>query len=71
LFRRDQSDSDGTFTLPNVLPGQYTLLAIENGWDLEWSNSSALLPFMKEGKPIEVPAEGKLQVQVTAQQTAQ
>src|SRR5581483_489025 len=23
LFRRDQSDSDGTFTLPNVLPGKY------------------------------------------------
>lgn len=31
LFRRDQSDSDGTFTLPNVVPGAYTLLAIEKG----------------------------------------
>ncbi|MCU1299122.1 MAG: hypothetical protein JWO91_3400 [Acidobacteriaceae bacterium] len=68
LFRRDQSDSDGTFTLPNVLPGQYTLLAIENGWDLEWSNPSALLQFMKKGKPIEVQPEGKLQVQVSTQQ---
>jgi hypothetical protein len=71
LFRRDQSDSDGTFTLPNVFPGQYTLLAIENGWDLEWSNVSALSPFMKEGKPIEVQPEGKLQVQVSAQQAGQ
>jgi hypothetical protein len=33
LFRRDQSDSDGTFSLPNVLPGKYTVVAIENGWD--------------------------------------
>src|SRR5262249_14544774 len=26
LFRRDQSDSDGTFTLANVVPGRYTVL---------------------------------------------
>jgi len=31
LFRRDQSASDGTFSLPNVLPGKYTVVAIENG----------------------------------------
>ena len=31
LFRRDQSDSDGTFSLPNVLPGKYTVVAIEDG----------------------------------------
>jgi protocatechuate 3,4-dioxygenase beta subunit len=67
LFRRDQSDSDGTFTLPSVLPGKYTLLAIQNGWDMEWSNPAALLPFMKEGESIEVPPDGKLQVQVKVQ----
>jgi hypothetical protein len=27
LFRRDQSDSDGTFTLGNIVPGRYRLLA--------------------------------------------
>src|ERR1019366_4698762 len=42
LFRRDQSDSDGTFTLPNVVPGQYTVLALANGWDLEWGNPAVL-----------------------------
>ena len=30
LFRRDQSDLDGTFLLRNVIPGSYTLLAIQN-----------------------------------------
>jgi hypothetical protein len=30
--RRDQSDSDGTFTLANILPGKYVLMAIEDGW---------------------------------------
>jgi len=32
LFRRDQSDSDGTFQFTNVVPGTYTAIAIEEGW---------------------------------------
>ncbi len=67
LFRRDQSDSDGTFTLPNVLPGQYTVLAIANGWDLEWGNPAVLQPYLKGGEPIQVTGEGKLQIEVRVQ----
>ena len=37
LFRRDQSDLDGTFTLQGIVPGRYTVLAIEGGWELDWS----------------------------------
>ena len=47
--RRDQSDSDGTFTLANILPGKYVLMAIENGWDLEWMNPSVLKPYRERG----------------------
>jgi hypothetical protein len=54
LFHRDQSDSDGTFTMTPILPGRYTLLAIENGWDLEWSKLSVLFPYLTAGVPIEV-----------------
>lgn len=67
LFRRDQSDSDGTFTLANVVPGQYTVLAIANGWDLEWSNPTALQPYMKNAETVQVPAGGKLDVKVQVQ----
>jgi hypothetical protein len=42
LFRRDQSDSDGTFTLRNVLPGRYRVLALDNAWDAEWANPALL-----------------------------
>src|SRR2546430_16081729 len=42
LFRRDQSDSDGTFSLNAVVPGRYTLMAIEDGWDLEWDEPDVL-----------------------------
>jgi hypothetical protein len=45
LFRRDQCDSDGSFTLSPVLPGRYTLLALENGWDLQWGDAAVLERF--------------------------
>ena len=67
LFRRDQSDSDGTFTLPSVVPGQYTVIALANGWDLEWANPAVLQPYLKQGEKVQVPAGGKLQVKVQVQ----
>jgi len=67
LFRRDQSDSDGTFTLPNVVPGQYTVIAIASGWDLEWANPAVLQPYLKQGERVEVPVNGRLQIKVQVQ----
>ena len=58
LFRRDQSDLDGTFLLQNVIPGSYTLLAIENGWDLEWSQPGVIASYLKHGRRIEVGNQG-------------
>jgi Carboxypeptidase regulatory-like domain len=60
LFRRDQSDSDGTFTLENIVPGHYRLLAVERGWELEWANRDVLNAFLKKSVPVEVRANDKL-----------
>ena len=54
LFRRDQSDLDGTFNLQNVVPGSYTVLAIENGWDLDWSQPAIIAAYANRGQSIEV-----------------
>jgi protocatechuate 3,4-dioxygenase beta subunit len=54
LFRRDQSDLDGTFSLRNVVPGSYTVLAIENGWDLDWSQPAVIAAYMKHGRTVQV-----------------
>ena len=54
LFRRDQSDLDGTFSLRNVVPGSYTLVAIENGWDLDWSQPEVIAVYAKHGRALEV-----------------
>ncbi len=67
LFRRDQSDSDGTFTLPEVLPGSYTAVAIENGFDLDWASPAVLQPYLKNGTPVAVTGEGKMNIKVRLQ----
>jgi Carboxypeptidase regulatory-like domain len=66
-FRRDQSDSDGTFALASITPGRYTLLAIENGWDLEWANPDVLSKFMLQGKKVTVEPKGKYSMEVSVQ----
>jgi len=60
LFRRDQSDLDGTFTLGTVILGEYTIVAIENGWDLNWSQPGVIAHYLKNG--------GKVVIAPTAQE---
>ena len=54
LFRRDQSDLDGTFTFRSVIPGPYTAIAIENGWDLDWSKPAVHPAYAAHGQKIVV-----------------
>jgi hypothetical protein len=61
LFRRDQSDSDGTFTLAGILPGHYRVIAIERGWELEWAKPSVLAPFLVKSKQVYVRGNDHLQ----------
>jgi protocatechuate 3,4-dioxygenase beta subunit len=55
LFRRDQSDQDGSFSLRSVVPGSYTIVAIENGWDLDWSRPGVIAHYAEHGKTVTVP----------------
>ncbi len=53
-FRRDQSDLDGSFSLPNVIPGSYTIIAIDDGWDLDWSQPALLGVYLGRGQAVEI-----------------
>jgi len=64
LFRRDQSDLDGSFTLQNVVPGTYTVTAIADGWDLDWSKPGVISNYAKNGQTIVVPAQAERTVKV-------
>lgn len=59
LVRRDQSDSDGSFTLPRVLPGNYTLVALENGWSMDWARTEVLAPYLAHGLRLHITDEEK------------
>jgi uncharacterized surface anchored protein len=54
LFRRDQTDLDGSFQLNSVMPGNYIIVAIQNGWELDWSQPATLAPYILKGQAIEV-----------------
>ncbi len=69
-FQLDQSDSDGTFTLASIVPGKYTVVAIENGWDLQWGNPTVLKPYMAQGMVVQVEAKGKYDIKVKIQQSS-
>jgi hypothetical protein len=65
--RMNQSDSDGTFTLARILPGKYVLLAIEDGWDLAWTEAAVLGPYRAKGQMVEVGANEVKNVAVEAE----
>jgi hypothetical protein len=54
MFRRDQSDSDGSFSLKAVEPGAYTLIAIEDGWSLGWARPEVISRYIAHGTKIDV-----------------
>ena len=58
-FRRDQTDLDGSFSLFNVSPGSYTVIAIENGWDLDWAKPAVLTHYGRHGQALIVGAQAK------------
>jgi hypothetical protein len=54
LFRRDQSDLDGTFVFQSVLPGAYTMIAIKDGWSLDWSKPAVIARYAAHGQKVVV-----------------
>jgi hypothetical protein len=54
LFRRDQSDLDGTFHVADVIPGSYTVIAVEDAWGFEWRKPEALAQYVQHGQTLVV-----------------
>jgi hypothetical protein len=61
LTRIDQSDSDGSFSLRDVAPGGYTVVAIENDWEMDRSRPEAFQRYLSQGIAVTVTeSSGKL-----------
>jgi uncharacterized protein (DUF2141 family) len=54
LFRRDQSDFDGTFVLRGVIPGSYTIVAVEDAWGFEWQQPGVLARYVQHGQNLTI-----------------
>ena len=63
----DQSDSDGTFSLGGILPGRYSLVAIEDAWGLEWTIGTVLKPYLINGQTLQISATDQKKVTVDVQ----
>lgn len=62
-FVRDQSDSDGTFTLAGIVPGNYTVIALQN-WEERWQDPEVLRKRVAQGRAVRVDPGGKYEVKI-------
>jgi hypothetical protein len=53
-IRWDQSDLDGTFTVRQILPGKYTLIAVEDAWGTSWLNEGVLEKYLARGQELTI-----------------
>lgn len=74
VWQPNQSDSDGSFELENIMPGQYTVVAIERGWTLDWGRPEVLRAYLARGIKVTVDSGSRkieLQSPVEAQVIAE
>lgn len=64
-YRRDQSDSDGSFSLHDVAPGEYTVVAIEDGWELDWARPEVVGRYLPTGVAVTVTESSGKRLQLS------
>lgn len=64
---RDQTNTDGSFDLDDVIPGQYILVAIDHGWHINWNDPSTLRSYLTQGVPVELTSGANLKQSIEAQ----
>jgi hypothetical protein len=67
ILRQDQTNTDGSFELSDVIPGQYILIAIDHGWQINWSDPSTLRNYLTRGTPIAVAPSATMKQRIEAQ----
>jgi hypothetical protein len=64
---RDQSNTDGSFELESVVPGQYILIAVDHGWHINWKDPETLRKYLTHGIPIDLGRQTKVNQNIEAQ----
>ncbi|MGH9595349.1 MAG: hypothetical protein ACRD3K_00985, partial [Edaphobacter sp.] len=67
FLRQDQSNTDGSFEMANVLPGQYILIAVDHGWQINWGDPATLRRYLMQGVPVELKSAAMVKQNIVAQ----
>jgi hypothetical protein len=67
VLRQDQTNTDGSFDVVNIIPGQYILVAIDHGWQINWGDPSTLRRYLMQGVPVELKSSAIVKQNITAQ----
>jgi hypothetical protein len=67
ILRREQTNTDGSFDLADVIPGQYILVVIDHGWEVNWSDPSTLRGYLTQGVAVDLASGANVKQNVNAQ----
>lgn len=68
IVRRDESNTDGSFNLADVIPGQYILIAVENAWNINWKDKAMLARYLDAGVAVDLSSRTTVNQNIEAQQ---
>jgi hypothetical protein len=67
MLRQDQTNTDGSYELTDVIPGQYILVAIDHGWQINWGDRSTLRRYLMGGVPVDLKSSAIVKQNLAAQ----
>ncbi len=66
-LRLDQTNTDGSFHIDGVIPGQYILVALDHGWHVNWRDSATLRHYLGHGIPLDIRSSARVIQNLEAQ----
>jgi protocatechuate 3,4-dioxygenase beta subunit len=66
ILRRDQTNTDGSFDIADVIPGQYILVVLDHGWEINWNDPSTLRGYLSRGVPLDLVSGANVKQNVDA-----
>jgi hypothetical protein len=67
ILRQDETNTDGSFDLASILPGQYILVVIDHGWQINWGDPSTLRRYLMQGVPVDLKSSAIVKQNIAAQ----
>ncbi len=67
VLRQDQTNTDGSFDVANIIPGQYILVAIDHGWQINWGDPATLRRYLMQGVPVELKSSAIVKQNIIVQ----